>query len=154
MKEELQTGQQALENAREDAATASANLVTLQQLYDDHVAANMNAQEDLMQQVRELQQSLLLREADSHALSAQVAALQERLASQDTPGALQKEAEEEIERLHTDLEQAEEREDGLLLQVQTLEQTIEDLTAASDALQAAAPNAGEVCSLGLGAVAC
>lgn len=134
--------QQALEHSKQDAAAAAAQLVTLQQMHEEHVHNNMNAQEDLMQQIKVLQQSLLLTEANSDALSTELYIVRQQLANEDTQGALQsrKEAEEEVKHLHTDLERAEEREDRLLLQVQTLEQTVQELSSAMDAVQAATPS--------------
>lgn len=67
----------------------------------------------------------------------QVVKLQDKLIVKQSESALEarKNAEEEIRRLHTDLEHAEEREDGLLMQVQTLEQTVQELSSALDEMQ-------------------
>lgn len=143
MQEELQRVQEALETSKQDAAAAAAQLVSLRQLHEEHIHANVNAQDDLMQQVEVLQQTVLLTEANYNAVSAELSMVRNQLVAEDGQGAVQsqKEAEEEVNRLHTDLEHAEEREDRLLLQVQTLEQTVQELLA----VQPEAPS--EVCLL-------
>lgn len=143
MKQELETVQQALESSKRDAAAAAAQLVSLRQLHEEHAHASAAEQEDLVQQVEVLQQTLLLTEAKADAVSAELSMVREQLADEGAHATLQsqQEAEEEVRRLHTDLEHAEEREDGLLLQVQTLEQTVQELVA----VQAEAPS--EVCVL-------
>jgi chromosome segregation ATPase len=148
--EELKSWQRALETAKEESADATAKLVSLQQMYEEDMSASMDAQEDLMEQIKGLQQSVLLAEADADARSAELDMLREQQANdaareqQAHESALerQKAIEEEIDRLQTDLNHAEAREDGLLQQVQTLENTVHELSEVMDAMQADSMQAG------------
>lgn len=77
-RQELNDARQELEQAKKDTAAASAQLLTMQQTHEEHAAASMHAQEDLMQQVKKLQQSLVLSDARAEGLSIDLGLLQAR----------------------------------------------------------------------------